>query len=156
MCFTITVWPGLAKFRHFGTILKVLGKFLRVNLVFGKMLILLSPKLLKWFSHLVTLITNETIVSSTTRWSIPGLLLFICIFSIQLTAYKCSIKPLMVGFEPGFSGVGGNSCSKAQTVHAKVWRKYLDLKGFHEYKLTFAVQRHSPKSKCRSRFFQPQ
>ena len=35
------VWPDLAKFRHFGTILKVLGKFLRVCLVFGKILILL-------------------------------------------------------------------------------------------------------------------
>ena len=36
--------PDLAKFRHSGTILKVLGKFLRVYLVFGKMLILLWQK----------------------------------------------------------------------------------------------------------------
>ena len=26
------VWPDLAKFRHFGTILKVLGKFMKVYL----------------------------------------------------------------------------------------------------------------------------
>ena len=29
-------WPDLAKFRHFGIILKVFGNFSKVNLVFGK------------------------------------------------------------------------------------------------------------------------
>ena len=38
------VWPDLAKFRHFGTIMKELGNFLRVFLVFGKMLSLLWQK----------------------------------------------------------------------------------------------------------------
>ena len=32
------MWLDLAKFRNFGTILKVLGKFLWVYLVFGKFL----------------------------------------------------------------------------------------------------------------------
>ena len=41
------VWPDLAKFRHFGTILKVLGAFLMAQLVFGKILMLL---LLKFFT----------------------------------------------------------------------------------------------------------
>ena len=36
--------PDLAKFGHFGTIFKVLGKFLRVYLVFVEMLISLWPK----------------------------------------------------------------------------------------------------------------
>ena len=40
------VWPDLAKFRHFGTILKVLGKFLQVYLVFSKMWIFLWQKML--------------------------------------------------------------------------------------------------------------
>ena len=39
-----SVWPDLAKFRHFGTILKVLGKILRDYLIFGKILILLWQK----------------------------------------------------------------------------------------------------------------
>ena len=38
------VWPELPKFRHFGTILNVLGKSQRVYLVFGKMFILLWQK----------------------------------------------------------------------------------------------------------------
>ena len=33
-----SVWPDMAKFRHFGKIFKVLGKILRVYLVFGKIL----------------------------------------------------------------------------------------------------------------------
>ena len=36
-----SVWPDLAKFCHFGIISKVLGNFLRVYLVFGKLFILL-------------------------------------------------------------------------------------------------------------------
>ena len=39
-----SVWPDLAKFRHFGTILKVLGKILRDYFVFDKILILLCQK----------------------------------------------------------------------------------------------------------------
>ena len=39
-----SVQPDLAKFRHFGTILKALGKFLMVYLVFGKILIILWQK----------------------------------------------------------------------------------------------------------------
>ena len=38
------VWPDLAHFWHFGTTLKVLGKFLSDYLVFGKILILLWQK----------------------------------------------------------------------------------------------------------------
>ena len=38
------VWSDLAKFYHFGTILKVLGKFLKVYLVFGKLLIFIWRK----------------------------------------------------------------------------------------------------------------
>ena len=41
---SLSVWPYLEKFCHFGTIFKVLGKFVRVNLVFCKMLILLRQK----------------------------------------------------------------------------------------------------------------
>ena len=37
-------WRDLTKLCHFGTIIKVLGKFLKVYLVFGKMLILLWQK----------------------------------------------------------------------------------------------------------------
>ena len=37
--YLLAVWPDLAKFRHFGTFLKVLGKFLRVYLVFGEILV---------------------------------------------------------------------------------------------------------------------
>ena len=43
-CGSWTGWPDLAKFRHFDTILKVLGKCLRVYLVFSEILILLWQK----------------------------------------------------------------------------------------------------------------
>ena len=36
-----SVWPDLAKFRHFGNILQVFGNFLTVYFLFGKMLSLL-------------------------------------------------------------------------------------------------------------------
>ena len=39
-----SVWPDLAKFCHFGTIVKVLGAFLKAHLLFGKILILLLLK----------------------------------------------------------------------------------------------------------------
>ena len=39
-----TVWLDWAKFRHFCTLLKILGEFVRVTLVFGKILILLWQK----------------------------------------------------------------------------------------------------------------
>ena len=38
------VWPDLSKFRHISTLFKVLGNFLRVYLVFGKIMILLWQK----------------------------------------------------------------------------------------------------------------
>ena len=38
------VWPDLAKFHNYGKILKLVAKFFRVNLVFGKILILLWHK----------------------------------------------------------------------------------------------------------------
>ena len=44
LAFHFSVTRFGAKFRHFGTILKVLEKFLLVKLVFGKMLILLWQK----------------------------------------------------------------------------------------------------------------
>ena len=46
----LPVWPDLTKFRHFGTILKVLGKLLKLYLVFGKILILLWQKICYWAS----------------------------------------------------------------------------------------------------------
>ena len=41
-----SVRPDLAKFRHFGTILKVFGKLMRVYLVFGKSFKLTLAKML--------------------------------------------------------------------------------------------------------------
>ena len=41
VCLVQTVWPDLAKFRHFGKVLQVLGKFLMAYFLFGKMLSLL-------------------------------------------------------------------------------------------------------------------
>ena len=38
------VWPNLAKFCHFGKILNILGKIVRLNLVFGEFLILFWQK----------------------------------------------------------------------------------------------------------------
>ena len=42
--YSSSVWPDFAKCHHFGTVLKVLSKFLWVYLVFGKILILLWEK----------------------------------------------------------------------------------------------------------------
>ena len=36
--FSLSVWPDLAKLYHFGTLFKVLGKFVRVYLKFAKFL----------------------------------------------------------------------------------------------------------------------
>ena len=38
-----SVWPDLARFRHFGKSLQVFGKFLTVYFLFGKILSLLWP-----------------------------------------------------------------------------------------------------------------
>ena len=66
-----SVWPDLATFRHFGTILKVLGKYLKVYLVLGNVLLLFKQKCFTigqvfiivdgqvLFSHLVTLVLTQ-------------------------------------------------------------------------------------------------
>ena len=76
-------WPDLAKFRHFGKILKVFGNFSRVNLVFGnicdlfwqilyaveQILIDGNDQILKKYSrHLVTLSYNHLISSTPSRY----------------------------------------------------------------------------------------
>ena len=81
--FKLSEWRGLAKFRHFGKILKVFGNFSRVNLVFGnicdlfwqilyaveQILIDGNDQILKKYSrHLVTLSYNHLISSTPSRY----------------------------------------------------------------------------------------
>ena len=84
-----SVWPDLAKFCHFGTILKILGKILRVYFVFYKMF---------FFKK---------------KWAIPGLFFFISSFQYTVDSKQMfNINKFlpMTGFEPRTSGIGSD-CS---------------------------------------------
>ena len=63
-CWRLVVWPDLAKFRRFVTILKVLGKFLRVYLVFGNKFDPTVAKMLRYRASFI--VVNNLAIWS--RW----------------------------------------------------------------------------------------
>ena len=67
-CGRATVWPDLAKFHHVGTILKVLVKFFRVCLVFGKIMILLWQKCFT-IGQVLIAIDGQIRLSNLAIWS---------------------------------------------------------------------------------------
>ena len=63
-----SVWPDLAKFRHFGNILQVFGKFLTVYFLFGKIVNLLWQ--ICYTSGLIFIVANGPILKyNLTIWS---------------------------------------------------------------------------------------
>ena len=65
---SVTVWPDLAKFRHYGKILQVFGKFLAVYLLFGK---LLSLNLAIFISANGQILKNNPTIWSHWTWHMP-------------------------------------------------------------------------------------
>ena len=64
----VAVWPDLAKFRHFGTILQVFGQFLTVYLLFVKLVNLLWQ--ICYNTGLIFIVANGPILKhNLTIWS---------------------------------------------------------------------------------------
>ena len=75
-----SVWPDLAKCRHFDTILKVLGAFLRVYLACGNFYILLWQKCFA-IGQIFIVVDSQIVLNNSVIWSHCAQLIYVLLVS---------------------------------------------------------------------------